>query len=364
VESVGKNFLGDVKTNLKETKFKNMIPGTLVYRGNTIQPFHIECYDYDSDYLDFEEFDKTEDFIKTYSTAEKTDRVKWINITGLNNVEEIRLFSKYFGISDLQLEQVLYISNHSFNEYNNQYIFNDIQMVYANQQNVILCENISIYKVENIIITFQEKKGNIFNAVRMRLANNEGVIRKEKADYLYYSLLDAITDFYLVVLEIIGNQIELLEEKVVNLEKLDVKNIHEVKKKLMILKLSAIPIEKMVGAFIENEKLLKIDNREYLLNLHGHIKEVVNEIGLQKEYIDALFENYVLNNSDEMNSTMTTLTIFSAIFIPLSFLAGVFGMNFTQIPGLDNPHAFTYFLIGCGCTTVLMLTFFKIKKWF
>ena len=145
---------------------------------------------------------------------------------------------------------------------------------------------------------------------------------------------------------------------------MNVKTIHAIKKQLMILKFSAAPIEKMIHTFIEDRQILPLENDQYLLSLQDHIHEVVNELSLQKGYVDAIFENYVLNNSNDMNSVMTTLTIFSAIFIPLSFAAGVFGMNFGSVPALDHPFSFIYFIVGCALTALIMLAIFKRNKWF
>jgi len=349
---------------MKNTRVKNLIPGTLIYRGDKNQKFYVELHIYDEKYYLREEFKDAIQLIEFYKSIEKEERVIWINIVGINNVEYVNEICKYFGISNLHIEQILYISNHSVNEYTSKYIFNDFQMVYSDIKETIISENISIYKKENIVISFQERKGDVFDSIRERLIEGKGIIRNQNADYLYYAIFDAIIDYYLDTLNIMSRKIEMLEEKIVNIEKINVKDIHKLKKQILVLKLSAQPLEKMINVFVEDDKLLKICDKKYLFNLRGHIKEVVNELNLQKEYIDSLFENYVLNNSNEMNSIMTTLTIFSAIFIPLSFFAGVFGMNFNSVPGLMNPNGFIYFIIGCSVSFIGMLIFFKIKKWF
>lgn len=349
---------------LKDIKIKNMVPGTLIYKGSSVEAFSIECIKYSKEILEVKTYATTAAFLVDNSIEEKVGQVRWINVIGINHVDQIRAFSNKFEISNLIMEQVLHISNHSVNQYSEEFIFNDIQKVYTNNNNQIMNENISLFKRGNTIIMFQEKTSQVFNSIYRRIKNKEGKIRNQGADYLYYCLLDAIIDFYLGTLTVIGKEIEILEEQVTNMDTINVKSVHAIKKQLMILKFSATPIEKMISAFIEEEELLPLDSEQYLLSLQGHIREVVNELGLQRDYVDAIFENYVLNNSNEMNSVMTTLTIFSAIFIPLSFFAGVFGMNFETIPGLNNPLAFTYFLVGCGLTAVIMLLIFKRNKWF
>lgn len=359
-----KSLFKDMKYSLKDIKITNLVPGTLVYKGNSNEDFTIQVLEYTELACGQDTYNSTEEFFKEHINLESQDKVMWINIIGINHIEEIRKFSQRLNISNLIMEQVLHISNHSTNQYSEEFVFNDIQKIYLSDDKEFVSENISLFKRNNIVITFHERNDSIFEDIRNRLLDNEGNLRRQSSNYLYYSLIDAITDYYLVTLEAIGREIERLEEKVVNVEDVNIKNIHMIKKQLMILKFSAGPIEKMINSLIENPKILPLENPQYLLNLQGHIKEVVNDIGLQRGYIDSLFENFVLNNSNDMNRVMTTLTIFSAIFIPLSFAAGVFGMNFENIPGLNNPLAFLYFLVGCGLTAVSMLVFFKVNKWF
>ena len=139
-----------------------------------------------------------------------------------------------------------------------------------------------------------------------------------------------------------------------------IQSIHELRKILMILGFSTAPFGKFIQTLLDDDTLLPISDSTYLESLDMHMKQIISEISLQNDNVDHLFENYVLNNSNNMNQVMTILTIFSAIFIPLSFLAGVFGMNFDYLPGLDNRMGFFYFLIGCGITAGGMLALFKI----
>lgn len=359
-----KIFLSELRNTFNHFKVKNLVPGALVYKGKSIDDFSIDVFEYNDVYVKHNTFNKASEFILEETKAGKSDFIKWINITGLSHVEEIKKVSNYFNISNLIMEQVLNISNHSTNSYSKEYIFNDIQMVYGNRLQGIVNENISIFKFKNIVIIFQEKKGDVFDSVRNRIINKEGNIRNQGVNYLYFCLIDVIIDYYIGVLEIMRQQIELLEEQIMSMKKVDINIIHGLRKQLMILKFSATPIEKMVSVLIEKDEILPLDNKQYLLNLKVHIKEVVNDLSLQKDYIDAMFENYVLNNSNDMNRIMTTLTIFSAIFIPLSFAAGVFGMNFDYIPGLSNSLGFSYFIAGCGLMAVAMLMILKMKKWF
>ncbi|MDA3845289.1 MAG: magnesium and cobalt transport protein CorA, partial [Vallitaleaceae bacterium] len=215
------------------------------------------------------------------------------------------------------------------------------------------------------IITFQEKKGDVFHSIRERIQLNQGKVRSLSNDYLYYILLDALVDNYLDVLELMKRNINMLEENIINEDQLDIKDIHNLRKTLLFLRITTTPFEKFIGAQREKKDptFLSIDPI-YIENLYDHVKESANEVVLQKEMVDALFENYMFNNSNDMNKIMTTLTIFSAIFIPLTLLAGIFGMNFQHMPGLSNPNGFYVFLITGGVLMISMIGFFKAKKWF
>jgi magnesium transporter len=353
-----------VKQSFDISKIINLVPGTLVYRGVKSEPFSIELYRYNSDNYTIKNFSKFQE-LKNYLASETDieNPITWINITGINQVEEIEKVGNFFGIIELILEQILSISKHSMCKYTNDYIFNDVQMIYL-EDNKINNENISIYKNAEYIITFQERKGDVFDPIRERISHDLGTIRDSDLGYTYFSVLDALIDNYLNVMEMLKLEVVSMEEKVTNLDVLEVTSIHQVRKHFMLIKFSANPIEKLVQQLLSNQNILGINNNVYIESLSDHIKEVQNELLLQKEIVDGLFQNYMLNNSNDMNNIMTTLTIFSAIFIPLSFLAGVFGMNFENMPGLANMNGFYYFIVGCVLTIISMITFFKVKKWY
>ena len=342
----------------------NLIPGTLIYKGKVRQGYEIDIHYFTKAELKTRSFSSSSAYIDFDKAFEEKDRyIRWINVTGLWNIEEIKNIGVYLGISNLILEQILNISNHSINRVGNGYLFNCVQMVYT-ENHTINNEYISIYKSSDLLVTFQEKPGDIFNDVRIRIQNDEGVVRQKSLNYLYFCLLDALGDNYLAVTEMLNPQIEEIEEKVIRGDHMKIQSIHELRKILMILGFSTAPFGKFIQTLLDDDTLLPISDSTYLESLDMHMKQIISEISLQNDNVDHLFENYVLNNSNNMNQVMTILTIFSAIFIPLSFLAGVFGMNFDYLPGLDNRMGFFYFLIGCGITAGGMLALFKIKKWF
>lgn len=352
------------RKSLHSMGIKNLVPGTLSYRGTSREEFAIDIQYYDADNLIKKSFKDVSGLTDYENSIEnKKSKVKWINVTGLNNTGELDSLGNYIGIPSLILEQVVNINNHSSSLTTTDFIYSNMQMIYLNK-NKTINETISIFMNKNYLITFQEKPGDVFNSIRNRLETGMGLIRTQTLGYLYFCLIDAIVDNYLDVLNSMEYDIQLIEEKIVNLEKVRISDIHEIRKILMLIKFSSMPMEKFVMEMINKRPTLLEVPVDYLDSLHVNLKEASNNQALLKETVDNLFENYVLNNSNNMNQIMTILTIFSAIFIPLSFLAGVFGMNFEYLPGLSNKLGFFYFLIGCVFTGGGMLLFFKFKKWF
>lgn len=341
----------------------NRMPGTLVYKGIKKEEFAIQRISYNKQAYKVDSYTSCKGKFECDVEKEPVDLIQWINVTGLNNIEELRELGNYFHISPIILEQVLDVSKQSIYRLTTEYVFNNLQMVYL-QDNRITNESVSIYMVGNILITFQERQGDIFESIRLRIENNEGYIRNEGCFYSYFCILDALVDHYLNVLEKIKTDVEKMELDLMEDQALDNKELHVLRKEILIIRLSAAPMEKLIQGLIDMENEAIYHQKKYFELLGQNIKHTMLEVETLKESVDNLYENYMMTNANNMNHIMTILTVFSAIFIPLSFIAGVFGMNFKNIPGLDNPLAFVYFLVGCGVTVLVMLVMFKYKKWF
>jgi magnesium transporter len=258
---------------------------------------------------------------------------------------------------------MLNISKHSFYKVTDEYIYNDIQMIQTSDGEFIY-ENISLYIYGNTVLTFQERKGDVFDSVRERIQNNSGDIRMMGVEYTYFCLLDAIVDHYIYSLENMLSGIEKMEFELMENQSLDSNELHRYRKQIILISMSANTLDKLLLDLLKLEEEGFLKSKEYFESLSQHVRMTINEVNVQKESIDGLYDNYMINNSNNMNHIMTILTIFSAIFIPLSFLAGVFGMNFKNFPGLDNVNGIYYFIIGCLVTAGLMIFYFKKKKWF
>jgi len=339
---------------------KNLVPGTLIYKGKQHTPMRMDLIYYNDKTYEELTF-KGVDALYAYTNQLDTGNV-WLNVVGLSEVEKIALIGKNYKISKLYLEQVINITKHSMFKDDDDSVFCDLQMIYL-KEHAIEIRNISVYLKGNMVITFQDKDGDIFEGLRDRVRNGDGMVRKRGGDYLFYAIMDDLADNYMDVIESIKFRISVLEENMINDGQISLKEIHEIRKVLFILKLSVSPFTYFTEKAMSNG-LFPTTELMFLDNISDHIKALTNELLLQKELVDSVNANYMLDNSNEMNKIMTTLTIFSAIFIPLSFLAGVFGMNFEFIPGLDSELGFYVFAISCVTVVVFMITFFKVKKWF
>lgn len=254
------------------------------------------------------------------------------------------------------------ISKHSTFKVTDDLLYTNVQMIYYTEKGMVN-EKIGILLFDDLLFTFQEREGDVFDSIRIRIEQKKGSIREKGSGYCFYCLLNSLVDNYIGSLEWSENQIEIMEEMAIEMQSIEFHMIHEVRKQLMIMRFSINPMEKLIQTCISDGRLGN-QNLSHLESLYHHIRDVQSVLVIQREMIDSVYENYMLNNSNDMNKIMTTLTVFSAIFIPLSFLSGVFGMNFEYIPGLASPNGFYFFCIGCLATTVFMFIFFKLKDWF
>ena len=292
------------------------------------------------------------------------EKCKWLNVSGLNEIDTILNIGDKYGINKLVLEDIVHVSNHSKIEIYDTYIFAVFKMLYV-KNDKLLYEHVSMILCEDTLFTFQETEGDVFDEVRERIKNTNGAIRNMGADYLFYSLIDAIIDNYFIVVNKIGGAINELEDKILDDNGSLTNEIYEIRREILKLTTSFVPIKEILNVKKYKETSL-IDPSIYIYfeDLRDHMDQIVENISIYKETINGLYEMHVANISNKMNAIMTTLTIFSAIFIPLSFLAGVFGMNFSSMPGIENSGGFYIFVIISVVISALMIAFFKKRKWF
>jgi len=352
--------------NLLRTKKKSIgkPPGTLVYSGHFDDvEIQMEIMSFDQDELIIFEIKEIGDLKDFLGKALTNHQIHWINITGLHSPDLIRLIGKQLEIHPMDLEDIIQVSQWSKIEPSGEYLFSVFKMIYL-KQSKMLHEHVSVIMKENVIITFQETSGDVFNYVRERLKKQSSKLRSGESDYLYYSLLDAIIDEYLVVINQISINFNNIEMQIVEESDPNKEEIYRLRKELLYFSNSLTPLIEALRKFmIQDHSFINEDMTPYYQDLYEHLNQISNSIRGYREMSNGLHEMQMSNASMKMNQTMMTLTIFSAIFIPLSFLAGVFGMNFVYMPGLEEPLAFYIFVVFCVLIAVGMLSYFKLRRW-
>lgn len=344
-----------------KNKKVGLAPGTLIYTGELKdEKIKIILYSYNKETVK-KVIDNSLDKLSFFN---EKDFVNWIVIEGVHDVELIKKIGIFYEIDNLILEDILNINQRPKFEEREKYISFFLKMIYLNKKNdEIEYEQISFILGEGYLITFQEKTGNIFNNLQERIENGIGKLRNKKENYLMYALFDIIVDNYFLILENFEERIEALEEKIVNnpSQKI-IEEIISLKKEISKFKRNVIPIK---------EILIKISNIDYfdesmniyLKDLHDHSTIIYESIEIIYNRSNDLIQLCHSSIGNSMNEIMKILTTISTIFIPLSFLAGLYGMNFKYMPELSWEYGY-YFILGLMFIVVAgMILYFKRKNW-
>ena len=239
-------------------------------------------------------------------------------------------------------------------------------MLYKIEGNQIDYEQMSFVLGNNFLITFQEKEGDLFDPFRERIRLDQGKARKKKADYLFYRLVDIIVDNYYIVLDNIGEQIEDTEEEVHRNPSTETfRKIQAIKKELIYLRKAVYPLRDAVGKIIKDEfNLIEEDNLPYFSDVYDHVIHVIDSLETYKDLTASLMDIHINTMNTRMNEVMKVLTIISTIFIPLTFIVGVYGMNFDYMPELRWHYGYYGVWIAMALIVAVMFRYFKYKKWF
>ena len=339
------------------------VPGTMVYTGEKPkESLHIHSFDYTKQ--DVEEV--ILDNIEAAAGYKDTKSVTWININGLNYTTEIAGIGDQYGLHPLVLEDIVNTSQRpKIDEYDD-YIFVVLKMLYYNKNEKIVIEQVSLVLGENYVLSFQEAEGDVFDTIRNRLRQNKGRIRGLKSDYLMYTLIDAVVDNYFSIIETLGNKIEDLETELfagTSREGLNIE-VQQLKREILKVRRAIFPLREIINRIEKGEhQLINTRTITYYRDIYDHLIQVSENIDIYREMIWSLMDMYMTTISNRMNEVMKVLTIISTIFIPLTFLAGIYGMNFEYIPELQYKYGY-FVLIGVMLLMfVLLLFFFKKKKW-
>ena len=337
-------------------------PGSLpVISELSVQPVRITVIDYDA--TRFEE--KIVGTISDCFPFRDTDTVTWINIDGLGNPKLIEDLGKCFAIHPLIIEDIFNTGQRPKMEDLEGYIYLNIKMLtYGATTRVIRIEHISMVFGRNFLISFQEEIGDVFDPVRERI-RKDGRIRKFGPDYLAYALIDAIVDNYFMVMEKLEEQVEDLEEELVasptpaSLEK-----ISHLKKDMIYLRKSVWPLREMINNLEQSESaLIQEATGIYLRDVYDHTIQVIDSLETFRDMVSGMIDIYLSGLSYKMNEIMKVLTLIATIFIPLTFVVGLYGMNFRNMPEIEWEFGYYAVLVVMALMVIGMLTYYRKKKW-
>ena len=338
-------------------------PGTLVHVGEQkSETVRITYIDYDEKQFQEKEAIGIEECFHFKDTPTTT----WINIDGVHNVELIEKIGAKYDLHPLILEDILNTEQRPKFEDYEKYLFIVFKMLRYNEyKQKIESEQVSVVLGQNFVISFQARVGDVFEQIRDRIRSAKGRIRKMGPDYLAYSLIDAIVDGYFTILEKLGEKIELLEEQLVAepTEK-TLQQIHRLKREMIVLRKSVWPLREVIGSLQRTEsKLISDVTSIYLRDVYDHTIQVIDTIESFRDMVTGMVDIYLSSISNRMNAVMKVLTIIATIFIPLTFIAGVYGMNFKYMPELQWRWGYPVILLVMVLVAAVMLLYFRRKKW-
>jgi magnesium transporter len=296
----------------------------------------------------------------------KSNTVTWINVSGIHETAVLEKLGASFNLHPLVMEDVMNATQRPKVEDYEKYLYIVVKMVYEDaKRNDIIEEQVSIILGKTYVISFQENGKDVFDQIRQRIRNNRGVIRKSGADFLTYALIDAVVDGYFEVIERFEDMIEFLEDKVVtepSPENLRV--IHDTKMETIMLRKSIWPLREMVGFLERGESsLIQKTTLVYLRDVYDHTIRLIDSVETIRDMLSGMLDIYLTNVSNRMNEIMKVLTIITTIFIPLTFIAGIYGMNFHYMPELSKWWGYPAVLGVMIVIVLFMLLYFKRKKW-
>ena len=351
------------RSNKKMSKTARLIPGALVYVGEKkTEKVRITIIDYNE--TQFQE--KEVKTIEECFPFKETPTVTWINIDGIHDVALIEKVGKRFDLHPLVLEDILNTEQRPKYEDFESHVFIVLKMsMFDENKNDISSEQVSLLLGANFVISFQETEGDVFEPVRDRLRNAKGRIRKMGADFLAYALLDTIIDSYYLILEKMGEKIEEMgEELMSNPTPKTLQAIHNLKRDTILLRKSVWPLREVINSLGRGEpKLIKKTTHIFLRDAYDHAVQVIDTIETFRDIVSGMLDIYLSSVSNRMNEVMKLLTIFAVIFIPLTFMTGIYGMNFKFMPELDWKWGYFTLLGVMAVVVIVMLCYFKKKKW-
>lgn len=346
-----------------DSKKAGMPPGTVVHIGNRlVENSTITVMDYNAEVL----AEHTVPDAAECKEFLESPTVTWINAAGLHDVALLQRFGTAFGIHPLVMEDIANTNQRPKLEDHGDYLFMVVKMLYRRgDQDGIVAEQVSLILGPNYLITFQEMEGDTFDLIRERIRGGKGRVRKMGCDYLAYSLIDSIVDNYFVILEEFAERIEAIQEEVLHSQDSSLLvRIQRQRGELLLLRKNLWPLRELVSGMEKSESGLLLDSlRPYLRDVYEHTIQVIDSVESIRELLSVAVEIYMSCMSNRMNQVMKVLTVIATIFIPLTFVAGVYGMNFRHMPELEWRYGYAAVWVLMLALGIGMGVFFRKRRW-
>ena len=347
----------------RQLKKAGASPGSLVHIGEQkVDETRITLIDYDEESLQ----ERVLGGIEEAFPLKDLPTVTWINIDGLHEIDVIEKVGQHFNIHPLVLEDILNTGQRPKTEDFEDLIFVVLKMLhYSEDAEKIRSEQFSLVLGSNFLMTFQEIQGDVFNVVRERIRKPKTRIRKAGCDYLAYALIDAIVDHYFVILEALGDKIEDLEIQLLDNPTHDtLESIHEMKREMIYLRKQIWPIREIINSLVKSESsLIQEQMHVYFRDVYDHTIQIIDTIESYRDILAGMLDIYLSTLSNKMNEVMKVLTIIATIFIPITFIAGIYGMNFKFMPELEWRWGYAMVWAVIVVAVGIMIGFFKKKQW-
>ncbi len=350
-------------TKIQPKRARNLSPGTVTYTGKKATSVtKLDIIDYSKENYDRFETTNIQDAFK----YEDSPHIQWINVNGLSNTEDIINLGNHFELHPLIQEDIVTTNQRpKIDEYDD-YLFIVFKMLHYSDSEQLINEHVSMVMGKDYVLTLQEAEGDVFGDLRDRLEHGKGRIRGASADYLMFAILDAVVDNYFTVIEFLSNKVEILEDKLFDDSENDniTQEIQDLKKEILKIRRAVLPLREVINRLEKIETpLIEERTNKYISDLYDHIIQVNESVEIYRDMIWGLMDMYMTTISNKMNEVMKVLTIMASIFIPLTFMAGIYGMNFENIPELHFKYGYFYLLGAMVLVFIGMLWYFKRKKW-
>lgn len=293
--------------------------------------------------------------------------VEWVNFDGIHDVDMIERIGAHYSINMLVLEDIVNSSQRPKYEDYDDYVYIVLRMLtHDEKRNEAESEQVSIILSHDMVLTFQEKESDDFESIRNRIRKKKGKLYRMGSDFLCYSIIDYIIDNYFIVLEKIGDRIDTLEEEVLgHIEEDTIQKLHALKRDTLAIKKSLWPLRDILSIMLKpGSPIVKDETKLFLRDAYDHTVEAIETVEVYRDFISGLLDINLSRMSNRMNEIMKVLTLISTIFMPLTFIAGVYGMNFKNMPETEWKSGYFLILSIMFSMAALMLVFFKKKKWF